>query len=142
MARKPRKKDESPPSAPPAGTDAEGQLSFDFIKSNFFRTIHVDGAFGGIGPTARTINMAIYSERRPIPTQVTHLVAGGELGAEVAGLRKERISYVRELEANLVFDLPTALAIQKWLRERIEQLVGFMKQRGEIAEGFEYDGKS
>ena len=28
----------------------DGEMEFHFEKSNFFRVIHVDGAFGGISP--------------------------------------------------------------------------------------------
>ena len=47
------------------------ELEFDFIKSNFFRVIKADGAFGGISPNG-SIHMALYSERSAIPTKTFH----------------------------------------------------------------------
>ncbi len=100
------------------------EIAFDFIKSNYFRVISVDGAFGGLSLSGRTINMAIYSERRPIPKRVvTSVKPDGFLGDEVKDKRDERDAIVRELEANLVFDLSTAIAIRGWLDDKITQMV-------------------
>ena len=46
------------------------EVEFDFIKSNFFRVIKADGAFGGVAPNG-AIHMQIFSERQPIPHTTT-----------------------------------------------------------------------
>ena len=51
------KTSKSPPKLPK-------ELEFDFIgKSNFFRAIRADGAFGGLAPNG-VLHMALYSERQ------------------------------------------------------------------------------
>ena len=70
-------------------TAAVRELSFDFIKSNYFRVICVDGAFGGVSPTGRSVHMAIYSERRPLPRKTVHSIEeDGDLGDEVKDNRE------------------------------------------------------
>jgi hypothetical protein len=106
-----------------AGKKIPDEISFDFIKSNYFRVIAVEGAFGGLSPSARNIHMAIYSERRPIPRTTVHTVSkDGVLGAEERDKRDERSSYVREIEADLVMDLPTAISTRQWLDDKIMQI--------------------
>jgi hypothetical protein len=104
-------------------TAALNELSFDFIKSNYFRVICVDGAFGGVSPTGRGIHMAVYSERRPLPRKTVHsLEEDGSLGDELRDKRETRTALVREVEADLVMDLLTATAVRDWLNEKIIQL--------------------
>ena len=65
------------------------EIEFDFIKSNLFRVIRGDGAFGGIAPGG-AIHMSIYSERHPIPTKTVHKLEGGQLGPELRDRREGR----------------------------------------------------
>jgi hypothetical protein len=109
-----------------------GDLSFEFIKGNFYRPIHVDGAFGGLSPTSRYIHMAVYSERQSIPTQLTHAVERGRLGQERTELRQGRAGLIREVEANLIIDLQTAISMRDWLDQRIVELAAQMTFRGEL----------
>lgn len=99
------------------------KLDSHLIKSNFFRVIHVDGAWGGISPNGRYIQMAVYSERVPIPQkQVQPVIDGHALGQPIAseGITKQGV--VREIESVLTFDLVVARAIQEWLGQKIELL--------------------
>jgi hypothetical protein len=84
------------------------KLKVHFIKSNLFRTIHMDGAWAGLAPNFN-INIAIYSERQPIPLQIVQPVAeNGALGEDFREERVSRDGLVREVEANLILDLATA----------------------------------
>ena len=104
------------------------ELEFDFIKSSQFRTIHVDGLFGGVGPTGRNINLAVFSERRAIPNKTVHSIEpNGVLGSEDMSRRESKHGIVRELEANLSIDLPTANAMYKWLGEKISELNAYQQ---------------
>jgi hypothetical protein len=59
------------------------EVSFELIKSRYFRSIHVDGAFGGVSPTGNYIRMAIFNEGQPIPEKITHsIIRGNQLGPE------------------------------------------------------------
>ena len=48
----------------------EHEVAFDFIKSEYFRVIHADGALGGPTPQG-LVHMAFYSERPPIPRRMS-----------------------------------------------------------------------
>jgi len=104
----------------PPGIDLEaGRIRFDFIKSNYFRVIHVEGVFGGSSPRG-LISMAVYNERWPIPKQIIKEFKNGRPGEEIE--RASRDAIVREVEAQLVMDVPTAKVICKWLQEKISNI--------------------
>lgn len=81
-----------------------------YIKGNFFRVVHADGAYGGTTPSAN-INIAFYSERPAIPR-----VTKGDEVVETRG------GIVRELETNVVMDINTAINLYRWLGGRLEHL--------------------
>ncbi len=92
-------------------------ISFDFIKSNFFRVVHVDGAWGGVGP--RGIQMALFSERAPIPKSVEYRIGTDGLSEEVS--RDVRTAVIREVEVELTMNLQTAISINEWLSSKIAE---------------------
>jgi len=97
-------------------------IEFDYIKSNFFRVIHVNGAFGGINPDG-TLFMAVFSERPPLPDATVQMVdSSGKIGAEVFEQRRvtSKGLIVRELEAGLTMDVNAARGLMQWLKERVE----------------------
>jgi hypothetical protein len=99
-----------------------GELKFDYIKSNLFRVIHVDGAWGSVTPHL-TVQMAIFNERRAIPKQTVNVInPDGTIGDEIPEKRVERDAIVREVEADLVMDLQTAKHIIAWLQQRVTQI--------------------
>jgi hypothetical protein len=94
-------------------------IQFHHVKSNYFRVIHVNGAFGGFSPDG-SVFMAIYSERPTLPDVTVQTVEStGQLGAEIIEQRKGREGIVRELEVGLSMDIKTARSLVKWLEERI-----------------------
>ncbi len=112
----------------PGIDEGSQRVKYDFIKSNFFRVIHVDGIFGGVTPQ-RLIQMSVWNERWPIPKQVSHkLLPEGQLGEEVPEERISRDAIVREVEAHLVMSLETAQQMFKWLQGRITTLEGELKK--------------
>lgn len=113
------------------GADKPTEISFDYIKSHQFRVVHVDGAFGGLSPNGRAIHMALFSERRAIPTKTVHALSEtSHLGNEIREKRTQRDSFIRELEIDLVLDFDTAVNVQKWLQDKIDQM---SKVKEEIA---------
>lgn len=95
-------------------------VEFRYLKSQSFRVIHVDGAWGGVSPRA-DIHMEIFSERPEIPDSVEHeITPEGRLGKEVSIQNQGRI--VREVEADVVMNLGTAKGILAWLSNKIEAL--------------------
>lgn len=98
----------------------EKVIRFQFTNSAYCRVIHVDGAWGGIGP-GRMINMALFSERQPTPNWVDlDFVSSGEI-AEESG-RDVPSGMTREIEANLVFSVATALKLRDWINARISDI--------------------
>jgi hypothetical protein len=96
------------------------EIEFDFIKSNFFRTIRADGAFGGLSPNG-AIHMAIYSERQAIPTKMVHTVKDGKLGPEIRLRRQSRKAIVREVEVDVVLEIQQAIVLRTWLDDKLQQ---------------------
>jgi hypothetical protein len=99
------------------------KIRFFFIKSNYFRVVHVDGAFGGLTPQGR-IFVSMYSERGPIPEIVSHTVTQGGLsiGEEIKTERQSKDGIIREVEVGLSIDVTAAEALHKWLGEQIETI--------------------
>lgn len=106
----------------PPGVDFKAQtIKFDYIKGNYFRVVHVDGAFGGNSPRG-DIRMSVWNERWPIPKQTTYkLQEGGKLGDEIREERITREAVVREVEVELVMDIEVAKTIQEWLKDKINK---------------------
>ena len=101
------------------GKEPGPQLTFHYIKGNQFRVIHGDGVQGGLTPKGNAIQMAIFSERLPIPVQTTHLLeAGGKVGAETS--REGRKGVVREVEVEVILGVYEAESIAKWLEEKVK----------------------
>jgi hypothetical protein len=100
----------------------QGELEFDFEKSNYFRVIHVDGFFGGVAPATQLLHLAVFNERQPIPKKVFHPVKDGILQPEIMEKRETRAGLFRELEADLVISLETAMSLRAWLDEKITEM--------------------
>ena len=95
-------------------TEAD-RLAFDYIKSNFFRVVHVDGVIGS-GTPSGFVHLACYSERPAIPRRMVFDVSSdGLLGEEILALRETRESIVRELETDLLMSVQVATSLRDWL---------------------------
>jgi len=94
------------------------KINFDYIKSNQFRVVRVDGAHGGIAPNGHTIQMALFSERAPIPKRETYKLEQGKLGERTAV--EQRDAVIREVEIEALMDLDTAKRIVNWLQDKID----------------------
>lgn len=104
----------------PSQDSQPSSVKFHFIKSPLFRVMHIDGAYGGIGPHGH-IHMAVFNERVAIPQLVEHEIsATGQLGKELDRVSRDGI--IRELEGDLVFDLDTAKALVRWIQEKINTI--------------------
>lgn len=102
-------------------SQGRSEVKFDFIKSQYFRVIHADGAIGGVTP-AGLIHFAFYNERLAIPRQITHLIKpDGELGERVFEETVARDAIVREMDVDVVLSVDVAENLHKWLEEKIEE---------------------
>lgn len=124
MATEPKTETPQPSPATQGPVTHEGRISFSFEKGNFFRVVHADGVFGGLTPRG-DFHMAFFSERQPIPKQVTHVLTsdtgGGnaKVGDEIRELRIARAGIFRELEVDVVMNRTTASSLLEWLAKQL-----------------------
>jgi hypothetical protein len=105
-----------------------GKVRFDYIKSNFFRVIHVDGVHGGLRPSGTAIHMALFSERNAIPQTEEMQITEGRI---VSPIKVEgRHAIVREVEVDAIVDLGTAVALRDWLSNMIGIMESINKKEG------------
>ncbi len=109
----------SNPSAP--NKTAENQIKFDYIKSNYFRSIHADGIWGGVNGHL-DIAMAFYSERPAIPQQITIPIENGKLGNEIEAKRVGRDAVIRDVEISVTMNVEVARSFRHWLDEKISAI--------------------
>ncbi len=95
------------------------RVTINYIKSNFFRVIHVDGITGGITPSS-DIYMTLFSERFSIPKKlVFELDSEGSVESEIVEERDDLDSVIREIDVNAVMKVETAKALVEWLQNMI-----------------------
>ncbi len=117
----------------PGVDEKEKRIKFDYIKSQFFRGVHVDGVFGGITPSGKSIRMSVWNERWPIPKQTVHETDDkGKLIKEIISERISRDAIVREVEMDLVMDLDCAKQMRDWLSRKIEEYDEVLKLQSQI----------
>lgn len=101
-----------------SGDQLPSSITLHYIKSNYFRVIHADGAMGGFTPRGEVF-FSLYSERAPLPDVTVQAVENGQLGKEIIEQRKGSEGILRELEVGVVMDLNVAKSLVEWLKERI-----------------------
>lgn len=101
------------------------RITFHYVKSPQFRTVHADGIIGGVTPNGRNIHFATFAERAPIP-QLTEVAlelsadgAVGKLGETVN--QTGRSGIVRELDVDVVMSIAAAKALRRWLKVQIDK---------------------
>ena len=97
------------------------RLTFDYVKSSLFRTIHADGVVGSITP-ASNIYIAFFNERFAIPQQlVFEIQPDGEIGDEILESRRSRDSVLREMEVGVTMSIDAAEFLLESLQEIIKE---------------------
>lgn len=95
-------------------------VAFRYARSRMHRSVHVDGAIGGINGRGQ-LNISLYSERVPLPEGTVATVDGdGNLVEEFLAEPLETL--LREVELTVILDLQTAEELHDWLSERIFDL--------------------
>ena len=98
------------------------KIRIEYVKSNFFRVVHVDGAFGGTTPRL-DLFITFYSERFPIPRILTYEMSPqGAPIKEIVEERESKEGIIRESEVGLLLDLPSAKSLLQWLGEKVAEL--------------------
>jgi hypothetical protein len=117
-------------SSPPSANDTNStQVKFDFIKSNYFRTIHADGVWGGVNGHL-DIAMAFYSERPAIPQQITIPINNGKLGNELEEMRVGRNAVIRDVEISVTMNVDVARDFLQWLDDKIKAIDEINRKQG------------
>lgn len=101
------------------GNDIE--IEARYTRSSAARTIHVDGAYGGLTGSAN-IHMAIYNEHRSVSEFVVVRLNTDGTVSETPNDPKAGRQVIREVEADLILDAVVARAIRDWLSARLEEL--------------------
>jgi hypothetical protein len=102
--------------------EQQNRLHFDYIKSNLFRVVHIDGVWGGL-TTRGLVNIALYCERPPIPKQTTHEFAPDGSLFEVEELREVRnAAAIREIEVSATMEPAIAEQLRDLLIAAINEL--------------------
>lgn len=110
--------------------EPRSEIAADFIKSNSFRVIHVNGAIGGITPNLE-IAVSLYNERLAIPQRVVYAVgAEGRITGEVEAKRASRDGIVREVEVCAHMNLQAAKGLADWLNKQISDLTAARQRQG------------
>jgi hypothetical protein len=94
-------------------------IALHYIKSNYFRVVHADGAMGGFTPRGQLF-FSLYSERAPLPDTTVQAIEQGQLGKEIVEMRQGSQGILRELEVGVVMDVNVAKSLVTWLEERIK----------------------
>jgi len=93
------------------------KFKFKYVIPDHLQDCYVNGAWGGVTPRGE-IHMHPYSERHPIPLEITHNIkkdgSMSDSGKVIVGG-----DVVRIVQSSLVFDLKTAIAIRDWLSNMI-----------------------
>jgi len=90
-----------------------GIVKFEYVKSNSYRCIHIDGALGGVTPNGE-IHMALYNERVMLPRCSVHeLNADGTLGDILDSGAMDVIE--REMDVSGIMSHEVARSMYEWL---------------------------
>lgn len=101
-------------------------VDMHYIKGVDYRSVHVDGVFGGI-TNKGFLHISFFAERMPIPKQVTYKInSDGSLGDEIFEKRKSKEGVIRQLEIDLMMNEETAKDLRVWIDEKLD---GFAERR-------------
>lgn len=113
------------------GFEIVSEMTFHYVKSEFARTLHVDGFFGGVTPKGDGLSLGVFSERHPYPDSSLYRKNphNDTLEEDLAKRQITRKGVIREIESTLVINLETARSLRQWLDEHIQRLETVESQR-------------
>jgi hypothetical protein len=91
----------------PTADGSQGRLVVEYLKSQYFRVAHVDGAIGGPTPTGH-IHLALFSERPAIPRRLVLPLKDGRPGEPIPEETVIRDGMIREMDIDLVMSVSAA----------------------------------
>lgn len=102
------------------------ELEIFFEKTPSFRTIHADGAWGGLTGQLG-LHVAFFSESREPPESIVY-VAEGAAAPEKPNSRTGRERVVRQIEVEVFMTLETARGLRAFLDDKIKEGDGFVAE--------------
>lgn len=115
-------------------TKSPVEVQFNYLKSNFFRVIHVDGAMGNVTPQ-RKVFISFYSERVSLPDFTRNKVNDdGKLG-NVLESKTSSPGIVREVEVGVSIDVEVARSLAVFLLQMASQAEGLESEQTEVQDG-------
>ncbi|MCF7809725.1 hypothetical protein K9N50_01915 [bacterium] len=111
--------------------DLPEEIIFNYIKNPLYRSIHADGAHGGVGPKGKFV-LTLFSERAAIPKQTSYkLTEEGSLGEEDPSKRVTQNGLIREIEITAYMDIEIAISIADWIYKRVGKFEMLQKEHGD-----------
>ena len=105
------------------------EVVFVYDYSNFYRSVHIHGAFGGVTPSG-DISASFYSERGAMPRRTTHsLLDDGSLGDAIESELDGTIQ--RDFEVEVFMSIGTARSLYEWLGTKITDWERFYQMQRE-----------
>lgn len=109
-------------------SDLPEAIDFHYIKGADFRSIHIDGAIGGLTQKG-FLHMALFAERAAIPQRITYkLLPDGTLGDEIKEQREGKKGVVRQMEIDVIVSETTARDLRNWLDDKLSEFEEIRKQ--------------
>lgn len=98
------------------------QIQFHYKKSNLFRVIHSDGAWGGLTPEL-DVFFTFFNSRPPIPEMLVQKIDDdGKLGDEIPELGISKKGIVREVEVGVVMKSEDVQNLIIFLQDRLANI--------------------
>ena len=111
---------------PKINKSGKKKIKIKYVIPDQLIDCYVNGVYGGVTPR-QEIHMHVFSERNPIPEEVT--IEFGKKGEERKEIEKViGGDVVRIVQASLIMDYETAIAIRNWLNGAINHIEGLDKK--------------
>jgi hypothetical protein len=121
--------------AAPATGGLPDRLVVEYLKSQYFRVAHVDGAIGGPTPSGH-IHLAFFSERPAIPRRLVIPLKDGKPGDPIPEETVVREGMIREMDIDLMMSISAAEEIARLLTKIVADvktiLMDSTKQTGQV----------
>jgi hypothetical protein len=104
------------------------KLTFHYQKSNLFRVVYADGAWGGLTPEL-DVFFSFFNSRPAIPQiLVQEINSDGSLGKERDDLKVSKDGIVREVEVGVVMTPQNVKSLIEFLQTRLTQVEDIREQ--------------
>lgn len=115
-----------------SSANKDAKLKYRYLKSTHFRSIKVDGAWGGLTPRGDII-MSLYNERLQIPDEQEYEVS--EAGSlKLSNEITQHEGMIREVEIVAMMRPEVAVALFNWLQQMIREFENQTGIKFEIGE--------